>query len=441
MIFVAIGMVQLVFMEEKAFNLTSLPNGFKVLTVPMDGVQSVAAMVWVAVGSRYETAKMNGVAHFLEHMVFKGTQKYRNQDIISRTIEGVGGLLNAYTSLEYTAYFCKVTKKFYPLGLDLVSQLALYPTLPQKEIAKEAGNVIEEINRYEDMPDRKAMEVFYKCLYPNQPIGRDISGTKETVRAIRRSDFLEFRSGHYSPDKMTLVVAGAVTAQEVARQAERIFGALPKVTTEPALPVAEKQKSPVVEIYFKETTAQAHICLGARAFPHNDSDKYSLMVLNAVLGEGMSSRLFINVRNKKGLAYAVSSEADLMTDTGLWYAYAGLNAQKVEKGLAGIMEEMKKVRETRVPEKELSEAKEKIRGPLLFMLEQSGKLAEYFGRKAVVQEELLGPDQEAEKIMAVTAEDVREVAQRLFVDQRLNLAVVGNYKDGERERFLKLLRI
>lgn len=427
-------------MAKRPYELTTLPNGLRILTIPMSGVQSVAAMVWVAAGTRHETKNVNGIAHFLEHVVFKGTKKYKNHEVISRTVEGIGGILNAYTDSEFTAYWCKVPKVHFDKSLDLISQLALYPTLPAKDIKKESGNVIEEINRREDRPDERGWEEFIALLYPNQPLGWTTLGTKETVSSIARADFEKFRGTHYSPDKMTIVVAGAVTPGQVERSVKEVFGGLKKYKTETALPVVEKQRNPAVRLYFKETAAQAHIYLGARAFAHSNPDRYALYVLNSILGQGLSSRLFINIREKKGLAYSIHSEAWLFSDTGLWAVYGGVNKEKMEKGIEGILEEMKKIRETRVGERELAEAKEKIRGPLLFLLENTFKLAEFYGMKAVIGEKLEGPGEEAEKIMAVTAEDVRRVAQRIFTNDRLNLAVVGPYK-GKEEKFLRILKI
>ncbi|KKT87364.1 MAG: Peptidase M16 domain protein [Microgenomates group bacterium GW2011_GWA1_Microgenomates_45_10] len=423
------------------YTLTTLSNGLRIITIPMAGVQSVGEMVWVSAGTRHETKKVNGIAHFLEHMVFKGTKKFKNSEVISRTVEGIGGILNAYTDTEFTAYWCKVTKQHFDQGLDLISQLAIYPTLPATEIKKESGNVIEEINRREDRPDEIGLEEFFSLLYPDQPFGRATLGTKEIVSSLRRSDFERFRQSHYSPDKMTVVIAGAVTPAQVEKSVRSIFGNLKRYSTVPAVPVVERQKVPGVRLYYKETTAQAHIYLGARAFAQSDPDRSIFYVLNSILGQGMSSRLFLNVREKKGLAYSVSSETALYSDAGLWVAYAGLNKEKMQDGIGGILEEMKRIREVKVGEKELTEAKEKIRGPLVFLLENPFKVAEFYGLKAVTNQELEGPEQEAEAVMAVTAEDVRRVAQRLFTNARLNLAVVGPYKPEEKERFLKVLRI
>lgn len=429
------------FMQKTGFELSKLSNGLRILTVPMAGVQSVAAMVWVAVGSRYEAKEVNGIAHFLEHVVFKGTKKYKNHEAISRKVEGVGGVLNAYTDLEFTSYWCKVPKVHFATSLDLISELALHPTLPEEEIKKESGNVIEEMNRREDVPADKGWEVFLELLYPNQPFGRSTLGTKKSVFSIKREDFVDFRRRHYSPDKMVIVAVGAVTLEEVEKGVRSIFGGLSKYKTEPAMPVSVKQKEPAVSIYGKETAAQSHIYLGVRAFSHDDPDQYALEVLNAILGVGLSSRLFTNIREKQGIAYAINSSDWLASDTGFWTTYAGLNSQKIMGGISGILAEMKRIREERVGQRELVEAKEKIRGPLMFLLENTFKLAEFYGEKAVVNQKLEGPQEVAERVMAVTVEDVRRVAQRLFINERLNMAVVGPYKAGEKERFLKILKL
>lgn len=423
------------------YKLKTLGNGLRIVTIPMVGVQSAAAMVWVSAGTRHEERRVNGIAHFLEHMVFKGTQKYRNQAEISRRIEGVGGVLNAYTDTEFTSFFCRVPKNHLKTSLDVISELALHPLLPEKDIKTEAGNVIEEINRRQDAPDTLSLEVFLELLYPNQSFGRSILGTHETVSSLTREDMIAFRKGHYSPDRMVVVVAGAVIPAAVEKMAEKIFEGLPVFVTKKAPPVVEKQTVAQLKLYFKKTADQAHVQVGVRAFPWGDKDKPALFVLNSVLGQGTGCRLWLEIREKQGIAYVISSDAYLSSDTGSWAAYGGLSVKKAEEGIGGILKEMKKVREEKVPEKELTEAKERIRGPLLFALENPFRVAEHYGQGAVIGERLEGPNDVAQKIMAVTAEEVRKVAQRIFTNDRLNLAIVGPYKDDEKERFLRLLKL
>jgi len=409
-----------------------LDNGLRVITIPMPSFESATALVMVGAGSRYETRKNNGISHFLEHMAFKGTEKRPSAMDISSLIDGIGGEFNAFTGKEYTGYYVKAAKSNVETTVDVLSDMLQRSKLDPTEIEKEKGVIIEEINLYEDMPMRKIGDIYERLLYGDTPMGWDIAGEKDIIRSITRDDFQTYMGEFYSPDNMTVVIAGGIDAQEMQQLAEKYFGGMKKFVTKKALPVKEAQKKPEVLIREKKTE-QIHIALGVRGASVQSPDKYELEVLASILGGGMSSRLFSEVREKRGLAYYVRSSSDEYKDTGSLVSTAGIDPKRVKEAVEVMMAEYQKVAagKLEITKKELTKAKEYIKGHLVLELEDSRAVSTFYAHQELIEDELLNPDEVLKKVDAVTIEQVEAVGKKYFVNQGLNLALIGNFDDRQ----------
>lgn len=409
-----------------------LPNGLRVITIPMPSFESATALVMVGAGSRYETKKNNGISHFLEHMAFKGTQKRPSAMDISSLIDGIGGEFNAFTGKEYTGYYVKAAKSNVDTTLDVLSDMLQHSKLDPTEIEKEKGVIIEEINLYEDMPMRKIGDIYERLLYGNTPMGWDIAGEKDIIRSITREDFLSYMGSLYSPDNMTVVVAGGIDEEEMREKVENYFGEMKKFKTEKALPVKETQRKPEVLIQEKKTE-QIHVALGVRGASVESDDKYELEVLSAILGGGMSSRLFHEVREKRGLAYYVRSSSDEYKDAGSLVSTAGIDPKRVKEAIEVMMQEYQKVASGNlgISKQELNKAKEYIKGHLVLELEDSRAVSTFYAHQELIEDTILDPHAILEKVDAVTEEQVEAVGKKYFTNEGLNLALIGNYSDRQ----------
>lgn len=424
------------------YKLTKLKNGVRVLTVPMSGVGSVTTLVMVGAGARYETPKINGLSHFLEHMFFKGTKKRPTAQDISSVIDGIGGEFNAFTSKEYTGFYVKAAKKHMDLSLDVLSDMLLHSKLESAEIEKEKGVIVEEINLYEDTPMRRIGDVFEELLYGDQPLGRAVLGTKDVIKSLRRDDFVSYIKGLYKGGNVIVGVAGGIKDEQLAvKSVERYFGGLENEKVPHSLAVKDEQCQPKVLIKHKKTD-QAHLSIGVRAFEVDNPKRYAMSVLSTILGGNMSSRLFIQVREKRGLAYYVRSGADHYKDAGYFVTQAGLDINRIEEAIKVILDEYSKVTQvtegTRVTEEELRRAKEYIKGKMVLELEDSQSLAGLYVSQALLEKEIKTVEEIMKRIDVVTKEDVVKVAGEVFKNERLNLAIIGPFEDGK--KFEKLLR-
>ena len=364
------------------FKKTILDNGLRVILAPQAGSLATTILVLVEAGSKYETKEINGLSHFLEHMCFKGTAKRPRQIDIATELEGLGSEYNAFTSQEYTGYYAKARREHLPKIFDVVADMYLNPTFPEGEIETERGVIIEEINMYEDLPQRKVGDVFMSLLYGDQPAGWDVAGEKEIIRRLTRQDFIDYRGGHYKAEATVVAVAGAFDEREVLALIERTFADMPQGGKKGKLPVHEEQTEPAIKIQPKKSD-QTHLVMGVRAFPVKDERRYAIMVLADVLGGGISSRLFQNVRSKLGAAYYVNADVDLYTDHGMFTAAAGIDHTKIEAVVSAIVGEFKKVAESEVPEAELEKSKEHLAGNLVMSLEGSDERALFYGMQEI----------------------------------------------------------
>lgn len=411
------------------FQKTILPNGMRVILVPEPEHLATTILVLVEAGSKYETKEINGLSHFLEHMCFKGTTKRPSALHIAGELDGIGAEYNAFTSHEWTGYFVKVQAHKSDQALDVIADLYLNPVFDEKEIEKEKGVIIEEINMYEDMPQRKIGDIFMSLLYGDQPAGWDIAGTKDVIRKLNRDDFLKYRGAHYVAKASVIVVAGAFDPEKVLKQIKDKFSVLVDGTKGSKPAVIEKQDKPAIKTQFKESD-QTHLILGCRAFPTFDERRYALEVLGDVLGGGMSSRLFQRVREHMGAAYYVRADANLFTDHGFFEVAAGVDHAKLPAVVKAIVEELEETSKEPITKEEIQRAKDHLIGRLLLGLETSDALANYYGGQEIIREKITTPEELIQKLSAVTAEEILETAKSIFRNERLNLAMIGPHKDG-----------
>ena len=422
------------------FQRSVLGNGLRILTIPMPSFESVTVLVMVNAGSRFETKRNNGISHFLEHMAFKGTKKRPSAIEISSLIDGIGGEFNAFTGKETTGFYIKSSSNHLDLSLDVLSDMLNNSLLNPKEIDKERGVILEEINLYEDTPARKIGDIYERLLYGDTPMGWDIAGEKDVIKKIQKEDFLSYMKSLYSADNITVVVAGGINSKKATELIEKYFGKMSKFATLRYKKVVEDQKKPKVFLKQKKTE-QAHIMIGFRTVPLEHKDHYALSVLSAVLGGGMSSRLFHEVREKRGLAYYVRTSSDHYTDCGSLVSTAGVDPKRVEEAVAVIVEQYHGISYFKFPisNEELKKAKEFLKGHFVLELEDSRAVAGFYGSQELLEKKIDSPEEIIEKIKKVTLEEVQAAAKRYFVNNGLNLAAIGNFADGQ--RFEKLLHL
>jgi predicted Zn-dependent peptidase len=411
------------------FKKTTLKNGLRVITMPNSQSLAATVLVLVEAGSKYETKEINGLSHFLEHMCFKGTTKRPKAIDISSELDSLGAQYNAFTSQEYTGYYAKVQPKYFDKALEIVSDLYLDPLFKQEEIEKEKGVIVEEINMYEDLPQKKVQELFQKVLYGDQPAGWSIAGEKDIVRKMTRDDFLSYRGKHYVASATIIVAAGNFDENAVFGKIEAQFGSIPVSEKHPKVRTDDSQSLPQSLLHFKESD-QTHLVLGVRSCDIFNPNYYAFEVLAGVLGGGMSSRLFQRIREEMGAAYYVRAANDSATDHGALYAFAGVDNGKVDAVIRAIIEEFGRLKTEKVGPKELQMVKDAITGSLFLSLETSDEVASFLGGQEVVKGSIISPDEYARKIQEVSADDVEKVARLAFVSGHLNLALIGPNKEN-----------
>jgi predicted Zn-dependent peptidase len=420
------------------YKKTTLENGLRIITVPSKNTKAVSVLALVGTGSKYETKEENGISHFLEHMFFKGTEKRPTPLDVVETLDKVGGIFNAFTSKELTGYWAKVDSRHFELALDWVSDISLNSKFPSKEIEKEKGVIIEEINMYLDTPMSYILDLWEKLLYGDQPAGWLTIGTKKNVLGFKRDNFVNYVGDHYSSKNTVVCVAGNIDEEEAIKKVKDYFSGINEKDNKSKIPVEEKQEKPNILLHHKETD-QTHLCLGVRGFDLFDKRKFSQSVLATILGGFMSSRLFMSVREERGLAYYIKSASDSSTDTGYLVTRAGVDHKKAEEAVKVIVEEYRKIREEGVGEKELRKAKDYLRGTLTLSLEASDALASFYAAQEVLEGKALTPEDKFKELEKVTREDLQKVAKEIFKPENLNLALIGPFKD--KERFEKILNI
>ena len=420
------------------FKKIVLKNGLRIISVPMRGTKAVTVLVLVGAGSKYETKKTNGISHFSEHMFFKGTKKRPSTLDIAETLDKVGGAYNAFTSKEFTGYWAKVSSKNYNLALDWVSDILMNSKFEQEEINRERGVILEELNMYLDTPMKYIEDLWEILLYGDQPAGWTVLGEKENILRFQRKDFVNYLKNHYSARNTVVAIAGNFNQEESVRRIKGYFRKINKNKPQGKKPVAEKQNKPQVLIKYKKTD-QTHLCLGVRAYHIFHPDKYALELLSIILGGNMSSRLFISIRERRGLAYYIRSSVENYTDSGYLVVQAGIPHNHIAQVTKLILEEFRRVKEKKIQKTELQKAKDYLKGNSILSLESSDNNAMFYAGQEVLTGKILTPEEKFRKIDKVTANQIQKVANDIFRNNKLNLAMISPFKG--KEKVEKILRI
>jgi len=410
------------------YEYLELKDKAKVYFIPLLDTKSLTTLVMYPVGSRYEAEKMAGVSHYVEHLMFKGTKKRPNTLNLTREIDRLGAQYNAFTGKEYTGYYIKADAKYSEVSMDILSDMLFNSKFDPKEMEREKGPIIEEIRMYQDNPLMNIDNIFEDVMYAGCSLGRDIAGTEAHVRSYKRPDVIKYRDTYYSPNNMTIVVAGAID-EKVKEQVKKYFGAgknsgaKKRDFKSACFGPIEKDKRIVVQ---KKDTDQVQLMLGFPGFDYNDDRNYAEGVMNTILGGSMSSRLFIQIRERRGLAYMVRSGSENFRDTGHVFVRAGLEAKNINKAIAVIKKEIERICEKGVSKKELADAKTHIRGAMTLSLEDSSAQANYYASEALFSKNMEDPEERLEKIEKITNEDIIKVAKEVFKWNQMRISIIGN---------------
>jgi predicted Zn-dependent peptidase len=415
-------MVVLAAPQVRRIERATLPNGIRIVTEYMPHVRSISLGVWVASGSRVEQGPENGISHFIEHMVFKGTQN-RSAEEIARSVDSVGGGLDAFTSKELVSYNSKVLDEHMPIALDILSDMALHPLFREEDIEKEKGVILEEIKMEADTPEFVLHEAFLSNFWKGHGLGKPILGTKDTVKKFERGMLLDFYRRVYTPSNILITAAGNVDHSTLCRMVEEKFSSL-RLEGAPPASTVPKSHAPII-LKKKDSLEQVHIAIGVPSYPMAHERRYPLYVLNTVLGGGMSSRLFQNIRERQALAYAVYSELNLFSDTGCFTVYAGTGVETAKQVVLSVVQEMRHLREELIGVDELRRAKDHLKGSLVLSLESSSSRMSNLARQELYFDRFITPEEMIESIEQVTREEVQDVAQQFFRKEDMAVAMLG----------------
>jgi predicted Zn-dependent peptidase len=418
------------------FERTKLDNELRVLTAPLPHAQSVACFVMLAAGSRYERAENRGIAHFAEHMFFKGTERRPNSRDLTTLIDGIGGEFNAFTSKEYTGYYVRCAGADRDTALDVLLDMLRHSKFDPEEIDREKGVILEEMNMYQDTPRDHIGTVYETLMFGDNPLGWETLGTKDTIRAASRDTFTDYIDEWYTPERMVVGVAGMV-GNDLRPMLEELLGDMkPNGSRTPAAADLNRPAGPRVAVHHKDAE-QAHLILGVPSYPIEHPDRYALQMLTAVLGSGMSSRLFLEVRERRGLAYYVHGMNHSYTDAGSLLAQAGVDIKRIDEAVKVIVEQFARMADEEVGSEELEKSRSMVKGRFVLRTEGPQGLIMYGLNREVLEGRALEPEELLKQIDAVTAQDVQRVARDLIATDKLHLAVIGPFQDEA--RFASLL--
>lgn len=420
------------------YNTETLNNGLKIIARSMPQMRSVALGIWIATGGRYENTRNRGISHFLEHLLFKGTKK-RTTSQIKNTIEGIGGSLNAFTSEEVTCYLAKVLGRHLKLGVDVLGDMVLNAKIDLKDIEKERFVILEEIKMYKDQPDQYANDLMGELMWPKQAMGIPLVGTIDTVNSVTRRDILAYRNRTYSPSSITVVACGDVDWNVLVDSCASLFSGRKTGKANNYNKMKVDQRSPKVKLLNKDTE-QTHIVIGFHGFSRNNPLRYAMDLLNVALGANMSSRLFHELREKRGLAYAIGSHVHYYADGGAALIEAGVDNRKVAKAVDLMMKEVSRIKEDPITRKEFERAKEYYLGHLMFLLEDTASHMLWLGKKTVTGDGPIDVNKILSAVQDVTIDDVRDSARRVFRKGSLNIAIVGPAVEKESKRIKEITR-
>ena len=423
------------------YKLHKLSNGLRVITSPIKGTQTATVLIMVATGSKFEDRKINGISHFLEHMFFKGTKKRATAKDIANAFDSIGSENNAFTTKEYTGYWVKVGIKNLETAMEIISDMLKNSKFEVQEIEREKGVIIEELNMYQDNPIMHIDDVFEEVLYGDSPAGWEIIGTKKSIAGLSRADFLNYVGSQYGAENMIVSVAGNIDEKRIYRLLEKYFNGVGGAKPKGKEKVTEAQTAPKIQINYKKTD-QAHLMLGVRAFASGEKTETAERLLGIILGGSMSSRLFTELRERRGLAYYVRAHSEFYTDSGYLAAQAGLQVEKIEESIEIILAEFKKLTRETVKPQELKRIKDLIKGRMAIQFESSDSIASWYGRQAIMALEkgkanggpeykkyVLTPAQYFKEVDKVRAGEIRDLARQIFKNKALNLAIIGPYKN------------
>ena len=415
-----------------------LKNGITVLKVPMKDSESVLVNFFIKTGSRNERKAKRGMSHFLEHLLFKGTKKYPNAKLLSTKIEAIGADYNAATSKEYTVYYIRAASKYLPLIFDVLSDMLQSPLLDKDEIEREKGVIVEEMNMYRDTPMRYIGDILEEHMWPESDLGEMIIGDETTVRGTTREDLTKYIASNYVNENLILAIAGKYEDKKLNRLISKYWSKGSKGKKAKFTAAPEARPKPIVKLHYKKTQ-QAHIALGFYAFDYNHPQNYILAVLSNILGGGMSSRLFTEIRERRGLAYYVRMGAEHFQDTGAVVITSGLRLEKLEEALKVISQELRKIKTQKISDDEMNKAKENLKGRMTLALEDAENRLEWYLEQTAFHKKIISSKEAFAKIDKVSASDVQKLARKLFRSRNYKLAIIGSYK-GQEKKLEKLLK-
>jgi predicted Zn-dependent peptidase len=403
--------------------MTTLANGVRVITETMPHVRSVSVGIWIGTGSRRETQEQNGLSHFIEHMLFKGTTK-RSAEDIARSVDSIGGNLDAFTAKELVCFNTKVLDQHLSLAMDVLADLVLHPLFRPEDIGKEKGVILEELKMEADSPDYLVHEIFSSNFWKDHPLGKPILGTRETVKRFDREMLEDYYRSVYTPRNLVITAAGNLTHSRMVELSREHFESLERNGTPPPDPAPNTHAR--IALRIKNSLEQVHMCLGVPSYPLPHRERFACYVLNTLLGGGMSSRLFQNIRERQGLAYAVFSELNPYRDTGCLSIYAGTSIESARKVVASILKEFQELKQTPIAEEELRRAKDHLKGSLMLSLESTSSRMSNLARQEMYFGRFFSLDELVESIESVTANDVQRISQAFFDPRQIALTILGN---------------
>jgi len=421
------------------YEKTTLNNGLTVATHQMPERASVSLGIWLRVGARYEKEDISGISHFLEHLLFKGTEK-RTCEELKQSIEGIGGSLNGFTAQELTCYLARVPGKYLASALDVLGDMVLNSNLAPQHIETERKVILEEIRMYKDLPGDFVMEQLMKLLWPDQPLGRNISGEIKTVREISREQLLAYKQSFYQPDNIVVAACGDLKHRQVLEECKRRFCSSGKTQRNKFVPASQRQTGPQLNFRVKDTE-QTHLALGLYGLPRNDPARFILGLLHIILGANMSSRLFREVREERGLAYEIGTSLKFLQDTGAFIVHAGIDNRQAVEALEVILQVLGKIKKTLVEKEEMMRAKEYYIGQLMLALEDTSEHMFWLGENFASLNKFLYLEEVVRRVKEIEPDDLQRLANKILQERSLNLALIGPLKDKDKLRIKERLAL
>lgn len=422
-----------------SYKKTKLANHLRVVTHNMKERDSLALGLWIGSGGRHEEDRVKGIAHFLEHISFKGSQKY-NCDEIKEKIEGIGGSLNAFTTEEQTCYYAKIPANHIAQTFDVLADMVFFPRIDAEDVEKERGVIIEEIKMYHDLPQYYVLELLDRLIWPDHPLGRSLAGTEASVSKISAKDLKDFHRQHYTAENVVISVSGKVKNPQILNLVKKKLSKIQRGTKDAFVKAENEQSQPKVNFYHKDTE-QMHLALGMFGLPNHHPDRYALSLLNIIMGGNMSSRLFNEIREKRGLAYSISTSIRYLKDTGMFMVRAGVDNQKIVPAVELILKELKKIKTQGASSGEFTRAKDYYFGQVLLGLEDTLDHMLWIGESMMIYDHIRTMKEIIASIGKVTANDIRRMARTVLKEEKFNLALIGSLKDDQEKSLRSLMGI